>query len=173
MVAFTKPKQRRKKEKSEWLATKRQQSIHCWQVPCASRNSFEPLASHICTPLSASSLALVEPLINHRSSSATPLQKTLFVVNRGKFSLKLNLICVPKTEMVPVPEKQQTRFVDKRQETRFVDNRQQTMDMISWISKYNNIGINQSKQSVSSLVGKPAKHQAMNGSMKPSIAIDN
>ena len=75
-------------------------------VPCLSRNSLEPFASQILIPFLFNSFALVHPLTNHRSSSATPRQNTRFVVRRGiMLSRRLNLICVPKTEIVPVPKK--------------------------------------------------------------------
>lgn len=75
-------------------------------VPCLSRNSLEPFASQILIPFLFNSFAFVHPLTNHRSSSATPRQNTRFVVRRGITLLRrLNLICVPKTEIVPVPKK--------------------------------------------------------------------
>lgn len=55
-----------------------------WLRPCASRNWREPFLSQMWTPLSLSSLALVEPLMNHKSSSATPLQNNFLVVSSGK-----------------------------------------------------------------------------------------
>lgn len=75
-------------------------------VPCLSRNSLEPFASQILIPFFLNSFALVHPLTNHSSSSATPRQNTRFVVKRGITLLRrLNLIWVPKTEIVPVPKK--------------------------------------------------------------------
>lgn len=45
----------------------------------------------------------VQPAINHSSSSATPRQKTRLVVSSGNESRRLNRICAPKIESVPVP----------------------------------------------------------------------
>lgn len=56
--------------------------------PRLSRKSRDPLASQIFTPFSDSSLEFVDPLMNHSSSSRIPLQNTLFVVNRGNWSVK-------------------------------------------------------------------------------------
>ena len=53
-----------------------------------SKYSRDPLASHMYTPLSDSSLAFVEPLMNHSNSSTTPRQNTLLVVNNGKQSTR-------------------------------------------------------------------------------------
>lgn len=53
-------------------------------------------------PRAFSSFESVLPLINQRSSSATPRQKTFFVVRSGKTSSRrLNRICTPNFDNVP------------------------------------------------------------------------
>ena len=52
---------------------------------------------------SDSVLALVVPLMNQSSSSAMPLNHTYLVVNKGNtLSRRLNLICTPNLEYVPL-----------------------------------------------------------------------
>jgi hypothetical protein len=50
---------------------------------------------------------LVEPEMNHSSSSTTPRQKTRLVVSSGKDVRRSKRICAPNREIVPVPARQQ------------------------------------------------------------------
>ncbi|AAL33072.1 wsv068 [White spot syndrome virus] len=58
----------------------------------------------MCIFFLANSLASVLPLMNHKSSSTTPLQKIFLVVRTGIVSSRReNLIWGPKMDRVPVP----------------------------------------------------------------------
>ena len=82
--------------------------------PRESRNSREPLASHMCTFLSASVLASVLPDMNQSSSSTTPRQNTLLVVRSGKLFERSYLIWAPNFERVPTPVRSSRQSPDSR-----------------------------------------------------------
>jgi hypothetical protein len=72
--------------------------------PDLSRNSRDALPSQILTPLACSVAARVSPAMNQSSSSATPRQKTRFVVSSGSTSSRSDQRdVVPNFESVPVP----------------------------------------------------------------------
>lgn len=79
--------------------------------PAESRNSLVLFPSQMCMFFCCKSLALVLPLINQRSSSATPRKNTRLVVSRGKVLFrKLYRIWDPKILRVPTPVRSNRLF---------------------------------------------------------------
>ena len=70
---------------------------------CTPHGSTHYSSEQCHIPLVESSFADVHPLINHSSSSATPRQNTRFVVSKGNWLRRLNLIWAPNTDLVPTP----------------------------------------------------------------------
>ena len=61
------------------------------------------LYAFVYNTLSERCLPFVSPFTNQSSSSATPRQKTRFVVRSGKLFFRSKRICCPNIERVPVP----------------------------------------------------------------------